>query len=103
MAFIPCFHALLRAQELISVRFGDLALPGDPRLNSLHLPARAGLLVRGAKIGRSQFVALSDESTLTRIQMWSHSKRLSPNDVLFPMSYFALSKEFDGALTALGL
>lgn len=103
IAFILCFHGLLRAQELLATRFGDIALPGDARLNSLHRSARAGLLVRDAKTGSNQFVPLSDEGTLSRIQSWSQAKRLCPTDELFSMSYYQLSKAFDTALAHLGI
>lgn len=103
IAFSLCFHGQFQAQKSIAVRFGDLTLTGEPRLDSLHRPARAGLLVCDAKPGRRQFVALSDKSSLSRIQIWSNSNRFSPNDVLFRIPYFALSKAFEQALAPCSL
>ena len=104
LAFSLGFHGYLRSNELLSLRFRDLSLPGDARLNAGLCTQRAGLVVMEAKTGKLQFVPLSDSHLLIQLQSWTRQSgsRLS-SDKVFDMSYGKLSRAFHKALFHLGL
>lgn len=60
------FHALLRIQELVRLRWDDVLLPGDCRLPHFSRRKRSGgILIRVAKTGVLQFVPVFNEKLLS--------------------------------------
>lgn len=65
LGILLAFHALLRIHELLRLNWEDVLLPVDCRLpHSCRSSGTGGVLIRVAKTGRLQFVALTDEKLL---------------------------------------
>lgn len=103
MAFAITLGAFLHANETLSLRFGDLALGGDPRISSVGVASRGGLLVREAKSGKLQFVPMDSPILLRRLKYWCASQRHQPNSKMFDISYTEFSRALKRILRMMGL
>ena len=103
LAMQLAFACYLRAGELLSLTPGDVCFADDPRLvgyRSLH----AGILIRTAKTGTFQFVALQDRAVVGALEaaVGATSCRAF-SEPLFGISYAQLSSALKEALAYFGL
>lgn len=103
VAFHLAFNGYLRSLELLNIRVGDIALPGDARLDRSSSAVNGGCVVRDAKTGSNQFVPLDDMLLLKRLRILMNDSDLGSNELLFPYSYAALSLFLSDALEHLRL
>lgn len=93
LALMLVFHGFLRANEICKLQKNDICFPSDFCHADFH-NARAGCVVRHAKIGRNQFIHLSDLTLLRRLLCFSNSLPSSSTS-LFSISYASLTMSFN--------
>lgn len=97
MCLILMFEGYLRCGDLLALRGGEIAVPGDVRLAGL---AGGGIRLDG-KTGRNQFVTLDSDLAVSALRWLQRHTR--PGDRVCPWSYGQLRYRFLRALKACGL
>lgn len=102
MALALAWAGYLRANEVLSLNWGDVAFPGDPRLSSACINT-AGINIRDAKTGRNQFVPIVDEGVIAMLSLFSHGKYHRKEEKLFSLSYRKYLDTIKNVSTNLGI
>ena len=100
VALAVSWAGYLRASEVLSSQWENVALPGDIRLSQFR-PNIGGISVLIAKTGPCQFVSIRDPAVLTLLQFyWKHTEGKGST---FPISYYRYRKALSAASLYFGL
>jgi integrase len=99
LAVLVQFDAFLRTGEVLDLRAGDFAPPGDPRVGPQT--ATAALRIRSAKTGPNQFAELRSPGVIALVRL--RAAGLSPAERIFPLPPASYRRVFKETVRALGL
>ena len=84
VATLLAFHCYLRASELCNLQVADVLFPGDARIPLVK--AQAGLLIRKAKTGKFQWVAVEHPDFVEMLRVLVQKARKRRRQRLFTFS-----------------